>query len=98
LNDQLILELGGFCKELLGSDAFNALTQLYSQQCAADILQSKPEDAKSREQIYAAYLGFEGFLALTKKFSDAHAALTSEPAPEDTTDDPRVHDIYDGMN
>ncbi|MFI4971142.1 MAG: hypothetical protein ACHP7H_00565 [Hyphomicrobiales bacterium] len=94
MNDQLILELGGFCTELLGSEAFKALTQLYSQQCAADILETKPHELKKREQVYASYLGFEAFLALATKFSEAHSALTGEQQPKDTTDDPRVHDIY----
>jgi hypothetical protein len=98
----MILGLGAFCQELLGSEAFSALTQMYSQQCAADILSTKPEEGKNREQIYAAYMGFEGFLALAKKFADAHIALQNETASADTTeadiDDPRVHDIYDGQN
>lgn len=99
MNDHVILGLGSFCQELLGSEAFQALTQLYSQQCAADILETKREDTKERESIYASYLGFEGFLALAKKFAEAHTALTAEQTTEeDTTDDPRVHDIYDGMN
>jgi hypothetical protein len=94
LNDQLILELGGFCTELLSSEAFKALTQLYSQQCAADILQTQPHELKKREQVYASYLGFEGFLSLAKKFSEGHTALTSEQQPKDTIDDDSVHDIY----
>ena len=101
MNDELIFALGGFCTELLSTEAFSALTNLYSQQCAADILQTKPGEAKEREQIYASYLGFEQFLALAKKFSEAHTALTNAPTKtevEDTTDDPRVHDIYDGQN
>jgi hypothetical protein len=97
LNDQLILELGVFCKDLLASQAFQALTQLYSQQCAADILKTKPHESKTREQHYAAYLGFENFLALANDFATAIDKLTAiETSSEDTTDDPGVHDIYDG--
>jgi hypothetical protein len=84
--------------DLLSSENFGALTQLYSQQCAADILQTKPHETKAREQIYASFQGFEGFLVLVKKFADAAQAPLPEPVLVDTTDDPRVHDIYDGTN
>lgn len=102
MNDEMILGLGSFCKELLSSEAFTALTKLYSQQCAVDILETRTDDKAGRESIYAAYQGFEGFLALTKKFADAHDKITTETASagttEDDIDDPRVHDIYDGTN
>jgi hypothetical protein len=86
--------------EMLSSEAFQALVQMYSQQCAADILGTKPHEVKAREQIYASYLGFEGFLALAKKFAETHEKLitTNDAAAPDPIDDPSVHDIYDGMN
>lgn len=96
MNDQMISEVGGFCSELLASEAFGVLTQLYSQQCAADILNTAPHETEAREGIYASYQGFEGFLALVKKFSEAHTHLhqqQTEP-PEVDIDDPGVHDIY----
>jgi hypothetical protein len=100
VNDDTILALGGFCTELLREEAFQALVQLYSQQCAADVLNTKPHEVKAREQIYASYLGFENFLALTKKFSEAYEKLTNDPVIDelDEIDDPSVHDIYNGMN
>jgi hypothetical protein len=99
LNDDTILALGGFCKELLGAEGFQALVQMHSQQCAADILATAPNEPKSREFIYASYQGFESFLALAKKFADAfdklpqHQANNPVAAP-DPIDDPSVHDIY----
>jgi hypothetical protein len=106
MNDDTILALGSFCKELLGAEAFQALVQMHSQQCAADILATQPHETKAREGIYAAYQGFESFLGLTKKFADAYDKLPhlqniDAPAPgqiDDEFDDPSVHDIYDGMN
>ncbi|MGY3589364.1 hypothetical protein [Bradyrhizobium sp. USDA 4350] len=98
MNDETILALGGFCKELLGAEAFQALVQMYSQQCAADILHTKPSDKSERESIYAAYQGFEGFLSLAQKFAEGFDKLTAETVstPDQDIDDPSVHDIYDG--
>lgn len=102
MNDDTILALGGFCKELLSAEAFQALVQMHSQQCAADILATQPSETKHREFIYASYQGFESFLGLAKKFADAFDKLPQHqpdaPAPDQDIDDPSVHDIYDGMN
>lgn len=104
MNDETISALGGFCTELLGTEAFTAMIQMYSQQCAVDILNTQPHELKAREGIYASYQGFEGFLSLVKKFSDAHTKLLETEATKQTTvttpdgfdveDDPSVHDIY----
>lgn len=97
MNDDLISGLGIFCMELLSSEAFDALTKLYSQQCAVDILNTAPHETKAREGIYAAYQGFEGYLALVKKFAAAAEKKihsTSVAATTEDIDDPGVHDIY----
>jgi hypothetical protein len=96
MNEEMILGLGGFCTELLNSEDFDALTKLYSQQCAVDILNTAPHETKAREGIYAAYQGFEGFLALAKKFSEAYTKRQQQNDVETTQDidDPSVHDIY----
>lgn len=83
---------------MLSSETFKALTAMYQQQCAADILGTKPEDAAGRERTYAAFSGFNDFIALAQKFAEAHEKLTTTPTVSDTTDDdiddPRVHNIY----
>jgi hypothetical protein len=102
MNDESILQLGGFCTELLGSEMFDAMTKLYSQQMAVDILQTQPHEQKRREGIYASYQGFEEFLALLRDFSKAHTELLQKlekPVDHsqrhlDEIDDPSVHDIY----
>jgi hypothetical protein len=100
MDDATILELGGFCTELLSSEAFAALTAMYSQQCATDILNTDPKAAKEREGIYNAFQGFSGFLALTQKFSAAHTKLLEQQNGDVTTpevdefDNEGVHDIY----
>lgn len=87
------------CMDLLNSEAFDALTKLYSQQCAVDMLNTEGHEAKKREAIYAAYQGFEGFLALMKKFAAAaekQINVNTQQNVDETTldDDPSVHDIY----
>ena len=100
MNDETINGLGMLCIELLNSEAFDALTKLYSQQCAVDMLQTEGHEARKREAIYAAFQGFEGFLKLMKQFAAAAEkqlpTTTEQPAAETTQDidDPGVHDIY----
>jgi len=99
MNDDTITGLGIFCMEMLNSETFDALTKLYSQQCAVDMLQTEGHEAKKREAIYAAYQGFEGFLALMKKFAAAaekQIQTHQQQTVDETTldDDPSVHDIY----
>jgi hypothetical protein len=104
MNDDTILALGGFSKELLGAEGFQALVAMYRQQCAADILKTQPHETKAREFIYASCQGFEEFLGLAAKFADAFDKLPqhqdNQPAVStpDPFDDPSVHDIYDGQN
>jgi hypothetical protein len=104
MNDDTILALGGFCKELLGAEAFQALVQLHEQQCASDIMRTQAHETKRREYLYAAYQGFQEFKVLAEKFAEAFDALPqhqdNSPAvtAPDPTDDPSVHDIYDGQN
>jgi hypothetical protein len=102
MNDDTILALGGFSKELLGSETFQALVAMFRQQCAADILRTQPHEVKAREFIYATCRGFDEFEGLMAKFAEAFDSLpqhqdnnTTRTAP-DPIDDPSVHDLYDG--
>lgn len=101
MNDELIALLGQFSTELLGDDRFKLMTEMFSQQCAADMLATKPEHYKKREYIHASYTGFGDFIALIHKFAEAHEKLVKEQTkeingntPEEVEDDPSVHDIY----
>ena len=102
MDENTILQLGGFCTELLSSEDFDAVTKIYSQQCAVDILNTQPHEQKAREGIYAQYRGFEEFLAMLQAFSKKHADLLAKQQQEADTyekhlseiDDDRVHDIY----
>jgi hypothetical protein len=101
MNDELISLLGQFSKELLGDERFKVLVEMYGQQCAADMLATKPEHYKKREYIHASYTGFGDFVALIEKFASAFDKLIAEqtqqisPVPGIVVeDDPSVHDIY----
>jgi hypothetical protein len=102
MNDDTILALGGFSKELLGAEGFQALVAMFRQQCAADILKTQPHETKAREYIYASCQGFEEFLGLAAKFAEAfdklpqHQDNNPDTSAPDPLDDPSVHDIYDG--
>jgi hypothetical protein len=106
MNDDTILQLGGFCTELLSSEEFDALTKLYSQQCAFDLLNTAPHEQKAREGIYAQYRGFEEFLSMLQAASKKHADLLAKQQQEadpdeqhlSEIDDDRVHDIYGNDN
>lgn len=89
--------LGSFSKDLLGSEAFQALQQLFSQQCAADMIATQPHESKKREQIYASHLGFEQFIDLMKKFAKAYDQIENPEQPDylDIIDDPDVHNIHE---
>lgn len=67
--------LGMYSKELLGDQRFQTLIQLFSQQMAADMLNTQPHEAKKREGIHAAYCGFGEFTDLVSKFAEAYETL-----------------------
>jgi hypothetical protein len=76
------MTLGEFCKGLLGDERFTALTQLFGQQMAADMLGTLPHEAKKREGIHAAYTGFTEFTALMSKFAEAAETVAKQRALE----------------
>jgi hypothetical protein len=82
MNDDTIMTLGEFCKGLLGDERFTALTQLFGQQMAADMLNTAPHEAKRREGIHAAYSGFTEFTSLISKFAEAAETLAKQQALE----------------
>jgi hypothetical protein len=95
--DQLV-SLGAFSKELLGSEAFNVVVNLYETGRTRELLQTKYEDAKERERIYTQITGLGEFLAFMKTIVDKHDELVN-PTPVDPDapgDDPSVHDIFKG--
>ena len=99
MNDDLLADLGGFCYELLGEQRFQALIQLYDQQCAADILGTKTDAKEARERIYHEHNGVASFVALMAKFAETFDKLTAPPPDHlEPQDDPAVHDIYDYEN
>jgi len=76
------MNLGEFCKGLLGDERFKALIQLFGQQMAADMLNTAPHETKKRESLHAAYSGFTEFTSLISKFAEAAETLAKEQALE----------------
>jgi hypothetical protein len=96
LNDNDIASLGGFCLELLRDQRFQALIQLFDQQCAADILGTKTDAKEQRERIYHEHNGLAVFIDLMEKFAETFDKLTAPPPDQsEPQDDPTVHNIYD---
>ena len=95
----MLADLGGFAYELLGDQRFQALQQLYDQQCAADILGTKTDAKEQRERIYHEHNGVAVFISLIAKFAETFDKLTAPPPDQsEPQDDPTVHDIYDYEN
>ena len=87
MNDDDIVVLGMFSKELLGDQRFQTLIQLFGQQMAADMLNTAPHEAKKREGLHAAYMGFAEFTSLMSKFSEAYVTLTKASELDNNTSD-----------
>lgn len=81
------MTLGMFAKDMLGDERFQTLCTLFGQQCATDILNTAPHEAKKREGIHAAYTGFTDFTGLMSKFAEAYSTLLQQ---QDIDRDPEV--------
>lgn len=78
MNDDTILVLGMYSKELLGDQRFKTLIQMFGQQMAADMLNTAPHEAKKREGLHAAYMGFTEFTSLLAKFAEGYETLVKQ--------------------
>ena len=86
MNDDTILTLGMFAKDMLGDERFKTLCNLFGQQCATDMLSTAPHEAKRREGIHAAYTGFTDFTNLMSKFAEAYETLVKQGEIDNQTD------------
>lgn len=97
MTPELIQRLGEFSNALLASDEFKQLNLLFEQQVAVDMLNTKPDDAKERERIYATLQGSRGFTTHISLFAEAYVrslpSTINADAQGPDEDDPSVHDI-----
>lgn len=91
--------LGELSTSLLADPRFKALNDLFEQQVAADVLETKPEEKQKREYLYATLQGGRAFMSHLQLFAEKHKQLTSSQPEESTTqdydefDNPDVHDF-----
>jgi hypothetical protein len=88
VNDTEILEAGALCEALLSSLQFKTIVAQYEQTIASDILATKPEDAKKREELYSSLWGTRGLLEFMLLNVNAAATIKAPKPPHDdsTTD------------
>jgi hypothetical protein len=78
MDNETIMTLGMFSKDMLGDQRFKALRELFGQQLAVDMLNTQPHETKKREGLHAAYVGFNEFMALISKFAEAFDTLAKQ--------------------
>ncbi len=94
MNDDILLKLGVFSEALLASDEFKHLFQLFKQQVAVDMLDTKPSDAKERERLYGTVEALNYFVSHVQGFANlTDPSQKPEVDPSQDIDDPAVHDI-----
>jgi hypothetical protein len=97
LNDTEILEAGALCEALLSSLQFKTIVAQYEQTIASDILATKPEDAKKREELYSSLWGTRGLLEFMLLNVSAAATIKAPKPPTDdsTTDYEPLEYVFD---
>ena len=95
MNDDLVIALGELSHNLLRNPHFELLGKMFEQQVAADLLQTKPQEADERERIYFRRQGYLAFMSHIAGFAADFAALTERrtEVDDDGIDDPSVHDF-----
>lgn len=95
MNDNEVMELGGYCETLLSSPSFQHIAMRFEQELVDEILINKPDDQTQRDRIsrVQGFREFITFLGLTvQRQSELYGAADKPP---DHSDDPSVHDIFD---
>lgn len=95
MNDNEVMELGGYCETLLSSPSFQHIAMRFEQQLVDEILVNRPDDQTQRDRISRTQ-GFREFLAYLGRTVQRRSEIVSEAdIPPDHSDDPSVHDIFD---
>jgi hypothetical protein len=95
MNDNEVMELGGYCETLLSSPSFQHIAMRFEQELVDEILVNKPDDQTQRDRI-SRVQGFREFLAYIGRAVQRRSEIvTASDTPPDHSDDPSVHDIFD---
>lgn len=79
------------------SPDFQLIAAYYEQELVSSLLNSKPEDSKSREQIFFRIQGFRDFLIRLASTAEMKQKLINPVQDQSDIDDPTVHNIYEGI-
>lgn len=85
MTDAEILATGELCAALLISHQFKDVVSQYEQTIASDIIATKQDEQKRREELYSSLWGTRGLLEFMVLQADAAAAIKAEKPPTDVT-------------
>lgn len=97
MTDTELLITGELCAALLISVDFAAVVAQYEQSIAADIIATKQDEQKKREDLYSSLWGTRGLMEFMKLQANAAALIKSpkNPDQQEGTTDYYVEEIYD---
>lgn len=97
MTDSELLATGELCAALLVNQDFKTVVVQFELSLAADMLATKPGDAKRREELYASLWGARELLSFMQLNADAAAMIQSPKNPDQDpgTTDYHVEPIYD---
>lgn len=83
------IEVGAFCELVLASDHFNCMWREFEKTSCHDLLNTKPEDAAGRENIFATFNGARTLLNYMAQLAKTAHELQqpAEPDHEGEQDD-----------
>ena len=95
MNDNEVMELGGYVETLLSSPSFQHIAMRFEQELVDEILVNRPDDQTQRDRI-SRVQGFREFISYLGRTIQRRSEIVSgAETPPDHSDDPSVHDIFD---
>jgi hypothetical protein len=74
------IEVGTFCSEVLTNPRFLRVVEEFEKTTCAELLSTKPGQAKEREDIYATFQGAQQFISFMQQFVIEAGKLRDEAA------------------
>lgn len=96
MTDAELLATGGLCQALLVDQNFKTVITAFELSLAADMLATKADDGKKREQLYSSLWGARELLAFMQLNAEAAATIKADkPPPIEGTTDYHVEPLAD---